>query len=112
GEHIAGESEAFEVMEKAVRERSKRRQILQRVLIEANALEKREHVVETTREQIVPARRKTTNEEAEDSPFAHLLLEVRLEHGELVKVGEQRGTDHVPDPGFACAKNSPDRLIT
>src|SRR5262249_30036094 len=39
--------------------------------------------------------------------FAHLLLEIRLEHGELVKVGEQRGTSHVRAPGLACAKKSP-----
>src|SRR5262249_8420198 len=77
-------------------------------LIESNGLEIREHIVETAGQQIIPPRWKTANEETEDGELAHLLLEIRLEHSQLVEVGEDRWASHRPDP-HACARKSPPR---
>ena len=79
--------------EKRRREAPERVQIGEGRLVEAERLEKRQHVVQPACQQVVPPLGQTPHEETEHGDLTHVLLEVGLEHGELVQVREQDGAE-------------------
>jgi hypothetical protein len=94
---VAGEPEVLEPLEKVRREPVQRRQVIERLSGEAKRLQVSKDVVEPAGEQIVAGLRETAGEQAEHGLFLHPLPPVRLEHRELIQVGEERGVA-VVDP--------------
>ena len=93
GVDVARESKLLQMLEERLREAPERVQIGEGRLVEAERLEKRQHIVQPARQQVVPPLGQTPHEEAEHGDLTHLLLEIGLEHGELVQVREQSGAE-------------------
>ena len=79
--------------EKRRREAPERVQIGEGRLVEAERLEKRQHIVQPACQQIVPPLGQAAHEETEHGQLTHVLLEIGLEHGEFVQVREQSGAE-------------------
>ena len=91
--HVAREAQALQVPQESIRKAIERREVPKRRLIEAQRLQKRQHVVETAGEKKIPSFGQASDEQAERCGAAHLLLEVRLEHRERVEVRREDGAE-------------------
>ena len=101
GIDVAGEAEFLQPAQEALGEAAERGKVVQALAGEPQALEVAEHVVEAAGEKVVAPLGQAPNEEAEGGRFVHASLDVRLQHGELVEIGEQAEVG-VVDPELRC----------
>ena len=101
GIDVAGEAEALQPAQEALGEPAERGKVVQALAGEAQALEVAEHVVEAAGEKVVAPLGQAPDEEAEGGHLVHAPLHVRLQHRELVEIGEQAEVG-VVDPGLRC----------
>jgi hypothetical protein len=74
----------------SIGEAAERLQILERGLVKPKRLQKAEDFIQTAGEEKIAPLGQSSHEQAEDGDIAHLLLEVRLEHRELLEIGQER----------------------
>ncbi len=90
GEDVSGEPEVPQPVEEARGELTEAGEMRHGLCVERKSLEESEHVVETAGDEEVAGRRRLAHEEVERRARLQSFLEVRLEHLELVEIGEQR----------------------
>jgi hypothetical protein len=83
--HVPAEAEVPEPAQEPVVELSERGQIVQILAREAQLLQVPQHVVEAAGEQVVPSLRQPAHEQTEGRRLVHVLLDIGLQHGELVR---------------------------
>lgn len=71
---------------------------------EAQALEVVEHLLEAGRDEEVAALRHLAHEELEHRGPVHAAVEIGLQHGELVEIGEQRARRHAAIPAKSMSR--------
>ena len=86
---VPGEAQCFQVPNEPPGEAAEGIQIRERIVVESERLQKREDIIQSACEEIVPAFGQAADEETEDGSVAHPLLEVRFEHRQLVQIGQQ-----------------------
>ena len=112
GIDVAGEAESLQPLQKALGEAAERGKVIQALAGEAQALEVSEHVVEAAGEEVVAPLGQAPHEEAEGGLFVHALLDVCLQHRELVEIGEQAEVGVVdPESSVPPSASPPSRDI-
>ena len=97
--HVAGEAQFGELIGKVPAEAPAFSHPIEFFPGEAQVFEELQHLLEPGRHQKIAVPRQPPDKKLEDGDIVHPLREVRLQHGELVEVGEQGtfpGFDHVP----------------
>jgi hypothetical protein len=89
GIDVAGEAEALQPAQEALAERAERGEVVEVRAGEAQALEVAEHVVEAAGEEVVAPLGQAAHEETEGGGLLHAALDIGLQDGELVEIGEQ-----------------------
>src|SRR5438309_1158496 len=77
------------MIEECIGECFKRTEVLDGCRGEIQIFEVLQNVFETASNEIVPRRRQASNEQIKNGGFGHPGIEVSLEHGQLVEVGQQ-----------------------
>jgi hypothetical protein len=95
GVHVAGEAPAGEPCREPRAEDLRALDPIELLGAEAQRLQQLERLLQARGDEELPAGRKLAHEQLEHRRFRHLLLVVRLQHGELVQVGEQRAGERV-----------------
>ena len=87
--HVAGESERAQPIQQLPREARLTFEPCELVVVERERLQKGQRLLETRGHEEVAARWQPAHEEFEGRALLHALFQVRLEHGQLVQVGQQ-----------------------
>ena len=95
GMHVAAEAPSLEVLREFRRKKPAARDPLELLWPEARLLQKIEGLLEAGRHHEVAVLRQLADEELEDRGRFHALAIVRMQHGELVEIGQERRTQRV-----------------
>ena len=90
GIDIAGKAQACDVIDEAVSEPLASQQPVDLVIGELQALEKVERLLEPRGHQEASARRKPAHEELEHGRIRLAMVQIGLEHVQLIQIGQQR----------------------
>ena len=106
GVHLAGETQVRQPPGEFLAEASAAPDPIKLLLGETQVLEELKRLFEAGGDEKGAVRRQPPHEEFEHRDVVHVLLEICLQHGELVQVGEQRAferIDHVVGAGWRYA---------
>ena len=88
--HAPGKAEPAQIVEKLGRESTQRLQVLDVRVLESQVFEVVERGIQAGGDQEVPIGRQASREELERRGRLHAVLQVCLEHGELIEIGGER----------------------
>ena len=83
---VSGEADAAQILKEVVAEDSGRTEVIHRFAVKAQQGEIVEHIIQPGRHQVAAIGRVAAHGEAEGGRGVHRLAEIRLGHGQLVKV--------------------------
>ena len=87
--HVPGKAQAGEAVGEIAAEDARARDPLELLVGEAQSFDEIERLLESRRHEEIALGRQLAREELEHRGLGHAALEVRLQHGELVQIGEQ-----------------------
>src|SRR4051794_36793554 len=83
-------------------------QVFDCLLVERKRFEITQDMLESASNQIVSLGRQPADEQIEDGSFIHCCVEIRLQHGQFIKVGQQCGVGIVcPGRVHHCSRMAP-----
>ena len=115
----ARETKPLEIIEQFFSEPPAFRQPGEFIGLESKLLQELQHLLQAGREEEISRRRQFAHREFEHRRFMLLRFDVCLEHRQLIKIGQQRGTmwlDHAERldhaNSFPCSRTAPRRAIS